>query len=266
MTGIRTAHRGSASGHVSLHRMPRHLVCILLTFSFAPWYAAAQTLRGRVLEDGGDVPVAGATISLLDGHGERRTIVISDSLGRFTLAPPEPGEYFVHAQRIGYAPTVSVLFEFGMDGSVPFEILMRPLPVGLAGLEVSVDRRAEEMLRPLGLSPETLRNRWIDRATIEKMGMPGGPKDLLRWQNIVGLWVVEPPPLRPPSLCVTFRRGRGCALVLLNGVPVPLGEAYWLDPHTFEAVAVLTPAEATTLYGTRAAGGAVVIWSRVGGR
>lgn len=240
---------------------------LLLMAASAPPAASAQTLSGRLLEEGRETPVAGAVIWLVDRDDRRRAEATSDSLGRFLLTPPEAGEYVVEAVRLGYATTRSPLFVMGVDGSVPFEIMMRPLPVGLEGIEVSVEREAEELLRNFGLTPATLRNRWIDRGDIDAMGMPGLPKDLIRWQNIAGVWVVEMDPTQGvPELCVTFRRGTGCALTVLNGVPISSVEAFYLDPQALEAVAILTPVEATTFFGTGAAGGAVLMWTRRGRR
>ncbi|MFQ5519834.1 MAG: hypothetical protein ACE5FK_00415 [Candidatus Methylomirabilia bacterium] len=63
---------------------------------------------------------------------------------------------------------------------------------------------------------------------------------------------------------MTFlRTGRpGCALVLLNGVPISVGEAGRIDPYSIEAIAILRPTDAITFLGTRGGNGAVLIWIR----
>ena len=66
----------------------------------------------------------------------------------------------------------------------------------------------------------------------------------------------------PHALCLQFRRGSGCALVVLDGAPLPLDVALSLNLDEFGAMAILDPQEATTLYGQRGAGGAVMLWSR----
>lgn len=143
-----------------------------------------------------------------------------------------------------------------------------PISLPLQGFDVSVEREAERFLGQFGHTPQTLDERWIDRERIEAMGMPGLPKDLIRRQNVAGLWVTEVNAYENPrpALCVTFQRGRGCALTVLNGSVISPQAAYWIDPNTLESVAILRPPDATTFYGTRAAGGAVLMWTRTGGR
>jgi len=230
-----------------------------------PTSSQAQTLVGSVLEEGRNTPVAGATVSLVDQSGEPRAVVTSDSLGRCQLTPPEVGEYVVEAVALGYAATSSPLFAMTLDGSVPFDLMMRPNPIGLEGLEVEVEAIevvATPFLQNFGHTPATLGNRWINRAEIESMNTPGLTKDIIRRQNIAGIWVEELAPF-----CLKFsRRIRKCALTVLDGMVVPAGVAYDLDTRDIEAIAVMTPIDAATFYGTQAGGGAVVIWTRRGRR
>lgn len=143
------------------------------------------------------------------------------------------GDYVIQAVALGYAPTTSLLFSMTVGGSLPF-----------------------------GHTPETLRNRWINRAEIERMMTPGLPRDIIRRQNIAGVWVEELGPL-----CLKFsRRTRKCALTVLDGMVVPAQVAYDLDTRDIEAIAILTPIDAATFYGTQAGGGAVLIWTRLGAR
>lgn len=230
-----------------------------------PPSATAQTLRGSVLEEGRETPVVGAAISLVDPEGKHWADAISDSLGRFLLAPPVAGDYVIQAVALGYAPTTSPLFSMTVGGSLPFDMMMRADPIGLEGFDVSVEPIevvATQLLQHFGHTPETLRNRWIDRAEIERMMTPGLTKDIIRRQNIAGVWVEELPPF-----CLKFsRRTRKCALTVLNGMVVPAGVVYDLDTRDIEAIAILTPTDAATFYGTQAGGGAVLIWTRLGGR
>ena len=54
--------------------------------------------------------------------------------------------------------------------------------------------------------------------------------------------------------------------MVLDGAPLPLDVALSLNLNELGAMAILDPQEATLLYGLRGAGGAVVLWSRAGGR
>jgi Carboxypeptidase regulatory-like domain len=242
-------------------------VFLLLAAIILPGRSSAQTLEGRVLEEGRNTPIPGALVSLVDRDGERKAQAIADSLGRFVLAPPQPGEYMVEAVRLGYQTTRSPLFAMKVEGSVPFDMLMRPRPIGIEGIEVSVKREAEELLRNFGHTPESLGLRWIGPEQIEKTARPGYAGDLIRWQGIPGVYIP------PGSTCVTFRRASTirsvvppCALTVLNGTVVPLLVAGSIDLHEIEGIAVLQPVDATTFFGTVGGAGAVVIWTRQGRR
>jgi len=253
---------------------PGVLALHLVTALLLPVAAAAQTLAGLVLAEAANAPVPGAMVSLVDRDGEHRAGATTDSLGRFVLVPPEVGDYIVEASRLGYETTRSPLFALEVGGSASLEIVLSPLPLGLEGFEVSVGREAELLLRNFGMTPATLGSRWIDREDIEEMPLPAGPREAIRWRNIAGLSVGETAHVVSPlaELCVMFRRGRRgigmdtCAIVLLNGVQISLVEAQNVSPHDLEAIAVLTPVEATTFYGTGASGGAVLMWTRSGRR
>jgi carboxypeptidase family protein len=229
--------------------------------------ATAQTLIGTVVEERRGGPVADATLSLVNLQGERRAAVISDSLGRFQLAAPESGEYIIEAARLGYATTRSPLLSLEASGSVAIEITLTAIPIGLAGLEVSVDREAAEMLGSFGLTPAQLGPRWISAGDIEKMPLPPSPREAIRWQNIAGLSIAPDVPSRQrkgPELCV-FLRQRGCADIYLDGVRIPPDVALAVNPLDLQGIAILRPIEATTFFGTGAANGVVLMWTRTGG-
>ncbi len=227
-----------------------------------------QTLTGRALEEGREVPVRAALVTLVDPGGDVRAEALTDSTGAFTLEVPRPGSYFVEARRLGYERFRSPLLALSGEERVVMELMLRPEPVGLEGLDVTTEARAEEFLQPLGFTPAALGRRWIDRADIERMPLPAGPGEVVKWMAPVGVWVDQSNGGGPfDELCVQFlRNGRaGCALVVLNGVPIDIGEAQGIDPQAIEAMALLRPAEAVTFYGTQAGNGVVLIWTRRGG-
>ena len=105
-----------------------------------------------------------------------------------------------------------------IDGSVLFELAMRPLPLGLEGLEVAVEREADRELRMFGHTAESLGARWMGRKEIDKIIRMGHAGDVIRFQGIAG---IEVP---PGSVCVIYRRARTgasqdrCALTVLDGI------------------------------------------------
>jgi len=245
-------------------------VAVLLALLVAAPALSAQTIVGRVLDDARNSPVAGAIVRLLDEEDEERAQAIADSLGRFTLAPPENGHYVLEAVRLGYERTRSPLLDMHEGGSVPLDLMMRPLPIGLEGFRVTVEQEASELLTPMGLTPARLGNRWIDRDFIESVQAKRDIGSVIRWKNIPGAYVINGDNATStsgvPRLCIQLQRGRGmggngCALLVLNGMVVPEEAAVLIDPDAFEAVAVLRPTEATTYWGTLGGAGAVLMWT-----
>lgn len=258
--GIRTAWLGSLA------------IGAFLAASAAP--ADAQTLRGRVLEAVTERPISGASLSLVDPSGGRVAGTDTDELGRFSLKPPRAGEFVVEIVRIGYERALSPLIAFSATGEAAVDFELQPLPIGLEGLEVEVESEADRFLAGYGLSRAELGNRWIDRARIEAVATALRAKDVLRWAGVSGVYIREDsgsPSLAP--LCVGFWRAKSlrsanppCAITFLNGVRIDPVEANQIAPEEIESMAVLTPVEATFLYGTEGSPGAVLLWTRRGGR
>ena len=65
------------------------------------------------------------------------------------------------------------------QGEAPIELMVSPSPIGLEGLEISVEEAAAEQLSIMGLSANQLGRRWIDRRTIEAIPTtPAGPRGI----------------------------------------------------------------------------------------
>jgi hypothetical protein len=242
---------------------------VLLVISLTPMAAEGQTIAGRVLEEGSERPVPTALIRLVDVQGELHADVLSDSLGRFTITPREEGEYYLEARRIGYGETRSPLLALTVGGEVPLDLFVEPLPVGLEGFEITVQRgvvraQAERELRHFGLRPEALGRRLITRDVIAEPPFKRNFSSILTWNPVPGLHVAG----SPQGPCYYFRRGvsfggPGCAIVVLNGMEITGEVLSIIDPEGIEMVAVLTPFEAQTLYGVRGEAGAIMIWTGI---
>jgi len=258
------------------------LAAAALAASSAP--AAAQTLRGRALDEVRETPVAGALVRLLDRDGKERAQAVADSLGRFVLAPPRAGEYYLEATRLGYHRSLSPLLALTGEGAaVPVELLLAPAPVGVEGVAVTVDpiTRASEDLSALGVRPADLGNAWITEAEIDAIEIKRDVGTILEWSRVNGVRVVRPENRReaertPGSraadfgMCISLVRGRTwtgvnrCALPVIDGLPATNERLLDLDPNTVAAMAVLQPTDARIAYGTRADAGAVLIWTKRG--
>jgi hypothetical protein len=103
----------------------RALVACLL-----PALAAAQTasLKGRVLTDSTERPIAGVVISIPDLKLQATT----DSLGNFLIPNVRPGAHIVSARKIGFGP-LSTRVTFGFGETMEADLLLtattaQPLP------------------------------------------------------------------------------------------------------------------------------------------
>jgi hypothetical protein len=107
-------------------------VSILLALTSRGLDAQGRALvRGRVLTDSTELPIAGAAISIPRVHAT----ALSDSLGRFALAGIEPGEHLVIVRRIGFAPASSVI-RFAAGDSVDADFLLMPAVQQLSNVDV----------------------------------------------------------------------------------------------------------------------------------
>ncbi|WP_437784118.1 TonB-dependent receptor domain-containing protein [Sorangium sp. So ce1097] len=172
----------------------------------------ADNLRGTVLASGGDVPLAGATVSVArapqagGGAPEAPAApeVTTDERGSFAFLDLPPGRYQVTIAAPGFEP-LSVEEDIAAGEQV--EVKYRLLPRG-EGLEVTVrgDRPPREVTK------RTLEQREINR-------IPGTNGDALRsLQNLPGV-------ARPPALAgLLIVRGSGPqdTQTFVDGTQVPL--------------------------------------------
>jgi hypothetical protein len=170
---------------------------------------SAQTLQGRVTDDADARPVAVAIVRLLDAEGEPVVLVLADSAGSYRLEAPEPGEYLLEAERLGYETTRSPLLAVADPaGAYAVDISMTRAPLGLEGITVTADR-LEEIERgvrhEVGTHPRSLRVEPIPRSTIEEhLAKAHDVVDLVRWENVPSFVVVRGRPVLPapgPQLC-----------------------------------------------------------------
>jgi hypothetical protein len=244
---------------------------------FTLWPAASaegQTILGRVLDQINEEPVGGVVVALIARTGEERLRALSDSAGRFVITPPEAGEYILITDRFGYTETRSPLLALGTEGQAPLDLMISPEPIGLDGLEISVEERAAEELNRAGLSVNQLGNRWIGKEKIDAIPVKMDMGTILERTAQAGIRINRPENLTMGSddigLCIAFlrvRRANGggtCALVVLDGTPMSGVGALDIDPYSIESIALLEPIEATTRYGTLAGGGAVLVWTSRG--
>ncbi len=121
---------------------------VWLALTGIPSTAAAQIVRGRVLEEGSGTPLAGAMIVLMDAAGALAGRILTDDLGRFTLRAPRGGTYTLRADRIGYASMASPALELAPGAAVLHDMVVPVQAIALANITVEGERRC--VLRPEG--------------------------------------------------------------------------------------------------------------------
>lgn len=259
----------------------RATAAILLTAGLLghPGQLDAQTILGRVVDDARNSPVAGAAVRLLDRDGKERANAVSDSVGRFTLTPPEAGDYYLSAERIGYEATRSPLISLHLGGTAPLDLMLAPAPLGLEGITVETEKPAVEQLEFLGIRAEDLGTRWVTQDEIDKIQVKRDVGSILEWQQISGLRVIRPENLTKDGsgggdpgyqgICLSLQRARDsvhnagtCALPVLDGITIDNRRLELIDPETIQAIAVLLPTDSRILYGERGKYGAVLFFSK----
>ena len=114
-----------------------------------PQLAHTQTAEGYLLEEGTDEPIVLGAVFLVWGSGEIAAQTYSDESGFFSLSPPDPGQFFLRAERVGYSPRMDGVFEIGEGGSISVVFRLRRAPVPLDTLAVTAERRVV-VLRQMG--------------------------------------------------------------------------------------------------------------------
>ncbi|HKK08556.1 MAG TPA: carboxypeptidase regulatory-like domain-containing protein, partial [Gemmatimonadota bacterium] len=117
---------------------------------------AAQTaVRGRMLEAGTGVPVAGALIELRAGSDSAVDRVLTDDGGRFSLRAPAAGSYVLHAERIGFRDWDSDPFAVEAGQPVTRIIQVSTQPVSVSALSVQAERKCR-LARDQGIATALL--------------------------------------------------------------------------------------------------------------
>lgn len=184
-----------------------------------PLPVMAQTIQGRVLDEGSDEPVGTALVRLVDAGGEERALTAADGLGAYRLEAPGPGVYRIEAERIGYQVFATPLIEM-LDpaGVYPVDLLMSRAPVPIRGLEVTAEDVDLTVRRMIGVSIRSLRADPVREAEI--LSHAERAHDLtamMRWQNHPGIEVQD----NLDGPCFFMRRRGSCMPVYLNGFRMP---------------------------------------------
>lgn len=99
--------------------------------------AAAQVVRGVVVDEGSGRGLPGVVVVLLDSAGKRLAGVLADDDGRYAIRITLPGRYAVRADRIGYRSDAPTSVALSAGQTVELRLVTRPIPVVLGEVRVT---------------------------------------------------------------------------------------------------------------------------------
>lgn len=153
----------------------------LLVLLFLPASAAAQTVSGRVVEEGSGPAVSGAFVELLDSAGERVTAGLSGDGGAFTLRASRPGTYRVRASRIGYRGVLTDPVTVSADEVVSLIVEAPGAAIPIEGVHVEMSGRC--VLRPE--EGESTWSLWAEARKALEIAEWTAAEDRVRYEVIV---------------------------------------------------------------------------------
>lgn len=114
-----------------------------LAFAGVAAPASAQMIHGKLLQDGTQLPLSGASVQLLDARGdELDRIVVSNSAGTFAMRV-EPGRYTLRIRRIGFNPLVTPVISLAANEVFEATYRVSPVAVRLATQRITEKRNLE---------------------------------------------------------------------------------------------------------------------------
>jgi len=209
---------------------------------------SAQELFGRVVDSSNGAGVAAAGVFLLDQSRSPVASFLTDSLGWYALSAPGAGSYYLAAQRFGYFETESPLVAVSLGGRYPLDIELRPEPIRLDPLLVTVrnDRMERWLTLRLGGNPNaTFGYRAIQGIRLEEAKFKSEDNtELLRWLYI--------PVSHARDVCLgsrmpkidraTLRVGPPtCGKLFVDDLPVAAEHLDTIDQESIAVVVLLPP-------------------------
>ena len=123
-------------------RLAPTLLAALVTVGAAQ-SAAAQMIHGRLLQEGTLVPLANASVQLMDARGdELNRLVVTNDAGTFAMRV-EPGRYTLRIRRIGFTPLTTPVISLEADEVFEGTYRVSPATIRLATQRITAKRGLE---------------------------------------------------------------------------------------------------------------------------
>lgn len=235
-----------------------------------PALAAAQQVRGVVVEDSTFRPIADVRIELIGADGTVRATTFSAGTGWFELPSTSGGQFLVRASHQAYTVVDSLTVEFAAQEAITIVLRLSGGPIPIAPVVVKVAPR--DLLS--GYRERARKGafgRFITRADIDKLG-GYNLSHVLRFTPEVRIERVRNGPFTSDGV---FMRSFGelcMPAVYLDGVAVPPGQIIdindLLSAEEVEGIEVYRSALSAPMefrlpaFGADMSCGVIVVWSR----
>lgn len=247
----------------------RSLICALGLAVLLPTIAAAQMIRGVVVEDSTDRPISDVKVELLAADSTVLATSFSSVIGWFELVPQSAGQFLVRASHPAYRIDDTLAVDVR-----PQEIIT--VVLRLSGGPIPLDPLIVKALDRLSGYRERARRaafgRFITRADIDKYGAYS-LSHALRFTPEIRIERVRDGPFTTQGV---FMRSFGdlCVpAVYLDGIPIPTGRVFDIDDlisaEAVEGIEVYRSAQTAPMEfrlspfpETDMMCGVVVVWSR----
>lgn len=103
--------------------------------------AAAQVLRGEVVDHETSEPIPGVLLALAGLEGEAIRQALSSQNGLFAIVAPRPGRYWLRTERLGYDPVETAAVWLSTGDTVVVQLRLATDAVAIDPLHVITSRR-----------------------------------------------------------------------------------------------------------------------------
>ena len=102
--------------------------------------ASAQTIRGILMETGTERRIQLGEMVLVGQGGDTIDVTYTNDTGGFELTSPDPGDFLVLADALGYGAMAAGVFELGPGAEMTLEYRMQPFALPIEDLVVEFNR------------------------------------------------------------------------------------------------------------------------------
>ena len=252
----------------------RRIKSTLLLFLFGLLAATAQnrTVTGLVLDQADNLPIIGATVSVMTPQGTVATGTATDLDGKFRLEVPV-NERHLTIRFMGYNTVTLALKNSQTDYTVYMESSSKEMNELVVTGYQQIDRRkltsaittvkmTDEIIGGITNIDQALAGQIAGLSSVSSTGAPGAPVKL-RIRGIASmsgtqdpLWVLDGIPLEGTEI-PSMEELQDIDNIYQTTIA-------GINPQDIESITVLKDAAATAIYGARAANGVIVITTKKG--